>query len=100
MNVMRDKISELIVQLRQIIDSPDSGRKLYPNAYVLLSGMIKTVELIGDNLSKDPPDVQACQELARGLGRAVTDDFNFSESQLGRELSKLHSDIEKMANNL
>jgi hypothetical protein len=60
---------------------------------MLIPGMIQSLELIQNNLSKQPPDMEGSKRLAGGLGRAVTEDFSFSESRLGTKLLDIVNEL-------
>ena len=54
-----------------------------PELYPFLPGIIETLELIRSCLESGDCEKEYSQQWLRGLGRLITEDYSFSESELG-----------------
>jgi hypothetical protein len=61
--------------------------------------IIETLEAILECFINDKPDVKTIKRFTRGLGRLITDDYDFSESPIGNSLLHLNSEIIHMEEN-
>ena len=52
-------------------------------SYPYLPGIIETLELIRSCLESGDCEKEQSQQWLRGLGRLITEDYSFSESELG-----------------
>lgn len=79
------KIKNAIYEIdRQIIE---------PNAPKFLLYMREWLQKMSDELEKPAPDSQKLLGLAGGLGRGVTEDYEFSSGPLGSQLLEIVSEI-------
>jgi regulator of sirC expression with transglutaminase-like and TPR domain len=63
------------------------------DVYAYLPEIIKTVEAIQDELESDSPNKLKIHQFLKGLGRLVTESYNFSESALGQDLLDLSTEL-------
>lgn len=54
-----------------------------PESYPFLPEIIETLELIRSCLESGDCEKEQSQQWLRGLGRLITEDYSFSESELG-----------------
>jgi hypothetical protein len=80
--VMKEKITELIGLAKR--------NSTKPGSFPFLPEIIESLENMQKNLnvSRDRKE-----KMAGALGRLVTEDFNFSESELGNKLLKIADDF-------
>jgi hypothetical protein len=64
-----------------------------PNAYRYLPEIVETLKSMRELLDNRDFDNEKRQILVRGLGRIVTDDFQFSESPLDTNILETASDF-------
>jgi len=79
------KIEKAIKEIEQEIQKP--------NAPIFLSYIRQWLEEIAHEIKKPVSDPQRLLGLASGLGRGVTEDYEFSEGQLGTRLLEIASEI-------
>lgn len=75
-------------QAKQAIRDQDT-----PSPFPYSSTILSLLGRMAEELEKPVPDPQRLLGLAGGLGRVVTDDYEFSESPLGTRLLEIVSDI-------
>lgn len=62
-------------------------------AYAFLPEIVQTLEVLSDAFKNG--DAARCRKLASGLGRLVSEDIDFMESDLGGVLSDLTDELIK-----
>jgi hypothetical protein len=82
---MEERITEMIVDLREMMEGGDNRPFIPP--------IIETLEAMLACFENDETDQKTLKYLTSGLGRLVTDDFEFSESPIGNKLLLLNSDV-------
>ena len=75
---MKEKIEELLVLAQEALKVPGS--------YPFLPEIIESLENMKKKLNESR---DRRERMAGGLGRLVTEDFDFSESELGTKLLKI-----------
>jgi hypothetical protein len=91
MNVSRNKIERLIEEAER--------ERLQLGSYAYLPEIIATLRSLLVNVTeKGSIEEAVAQQVARGLGRLVTEDFRFSESALGGRLLHLVDELSKRNN--
>ncbi|WP_448590916.1 hypothetical protein [Thermoflexus hugenholtzii] len=86
---------ELKLKIKNAIYEIDK-RIIGPNSPKLLIYMREWLQQMMDELEKPTPNSQKLLGLASGLGRGVTDDYEFSSGPLGSQLLEIVSDIVRM----
>ncbi|GEM_PF-6652667 len=86
---------ELKLKIKNAIYEIDK-RIIEPNSPKLLIYMREWLQQMMDELEKPTPNSQKLLGLASGLGRGVTDDYEFSSGPLGSQLLEIVSDIVRM----
>ncbi len=81
---MKEKIERTLV-LTQTANSK-------PNSHWLLPHVIRSLEVMLQSIHKKEDPISLVRE-ARGLGRIISDDYLFSESELGGRLLDIVNDI-------
>lgn len=85
-------MNERIAQLRS-----DLKKLTRPGDYQpIIPHVIKTLDAMLACNKNDKTDQETLRNLTRGLGRLVTDDFEFSESSVGNDLLRLISEVLSM----
>jgi len=88
---IKRKIQEAIEegkQIKEAVQDRDTS-EVFPYSTTILS----LLERMAEELQQPAPDSERLLGLAGGLGRAVTDDYEFSESPLGTKLLEIVSEI-------
>lgn len=67
-----------------------------PNAFYLLPDIIATLKDIKKRLDEGTLDSTKANDIAAGLGRLVTDSYDFSESHLGTTLLEYTSELRRL----
>jgi len=88
---LKRKIQEAIEEGKQIKETVQDRdiSEVFPYSTTILS----LLERMAEELQQPAPDGQRLLGLAGGLGRVVTDDYEFSESPLGSKLLEIVSEI-------
>lgn len=79
---MKGKIAELIDLAKRALKKPES--------FPFLPEIIESLENMQKNLNENR---DRKERMAGALGRLVTEDFNFSESELGTKILKIADDF-------
>ena len=88
---LKRKVQGAIMEGQRIKESIQDRdiSEVFPYSATILS----LLERMDEELQKPTPDGEKLLRLAGGLGRAVTDDYKFSESPLGIKLLEIVSEI-------
>ena len=79
---MKGKIAELIDLAKRALNKPES--------FPFLPEIIESLENMKKNLDESR---ERKERMAGALGRLVTEDFNFSESELGTKILQIADDF-------
>ncbi len=79
---MKERIEEIIGLAKRASEDPES--------YPFLPEIIESLENMKKNLNVNR---ERRERMAGALGRIITEDFNFSESELGSKLLKVVNDF-------
>ncbi len=79
-------------RLLDILDRA-TAEKDNSDAYAYLPEIIETIEAIQSEVESDSLDKLKIERFLKGLGRLVTESYNFSESALGQDLLDLSTEL-------
>jgi hypothetical protein len=97
MRKILDRIHPLQEQLEALIADPDTARQRLPYAFDSLRDVLLSLKVLQACLEQSPLDMDACSDRAGGLGRLILEYTEISDSDLGKQLLQLASDVIKLA---
>lgn len=94
--LMHSRFDTLNEQLIRLIQDPQAAQKQLPYSYRYLTSIQGSLLQLQECVLQQPMDTEKCRLYAGGLGRLILDYTDLPESELGKQILWLVSDVLKL----
>lgn len=95
-DALLNRFDPLQKQLEALLENPEDAKQRFYYSYVFLPDILGSLKQLQRSLSQQPIDIERCRLHAAGFGRLVMEYSDLSDSELGKQLLRLASDILRM----
>lgn len=95
-DALLNRFDPLQKQLEELLENPDIAKQRFPDSSWILPDVLGSLKQLQYSLSQQPIDVDKCLRHAGGFGRLVMEHTDLPDSELGKQLLWLASDIIRM----
>ena len=95
-DALLDRFDPLQKQLETLLENPEDAKQRFSYSHVMLPDILGSLKQLQRSLSQRPIDIERCRSHAGSFGRLVMEFVDLPDSEFGKELLWLASDIIRM----
>ncbi len=95
-DALLDRFDLLQKQLEALLENPEDAKQRFSYSHVMLPDILGSLKQLQRSLLQNPIDIERCRLHAASFGRLVMEYSDLSDSELGKQLLRLASDILRM----